>query len=170
MEEFRDVKNYEGRYQVSNLGRVKSLDRMITESNGKKRLLNGRVLKAAANSRGYLHVNLRLGDKNLSRTVHQLVAEAFLNHAPCGHKLIVNHKNFIRQDNRLENLELDTQRNNTNKKHVNSSSKYTGVSWTKSINKWRAYIYVNGKNKYLGSFTCDLEASKAYEKALSEII
>ena len=159
MEEFRDVKNYEGLYQVSNLGRVKSL------KYGKER-----ILKPNSNGHGYLQVDFRKDGKRKVRTVHQLVAEAFLDHTPCGMKLIVNHKNFIRHDNRAENLELDTNRNNTNQKHLNSSSEYTGVSWYESRKKWTAQIHINGNKKFLGRFTCELEASKAYQKALREII
>tara|TARA_R110000764_G_C10929408_1_gene374825 strand:+ start:460 stop:948 length:489 start_codon:yes stop_codon:yes gene_type:complete len=162
MEEFRDVKNYEGSYQVSNLGRVKSLVR--------KGCLTEKIMKPSKDNRGYLILSLRNDGKAKSRTIHQLVAEAFLSHVPCGHKLIVNHKNFIRHDNRAENLEIDTQRNNTNQKHIKSSSEHTGVSWHESRGKWAAQIYINGKNKFLGRFTDELEASKAYQKALSEII
>ena len=81
-------------------------------------------------------------------------------------KLIVNHINFIRHDNRAENLEIDTNRNNTNQKHLNSSSEYTGVSWNKKYNKWVANIRINGKLKYLGLFACELKAAKAYQDAL----
>tara|TARA_R110000796_G_scaffold36110_1_gene92388 strand:- start:8 stop:487 length:480 start_codon:yes stop_codon:yes gene_type:complete len=158
MEEFKDVIGYEGLYQVSNLGRVKSL------KFGKER-----ILKTTLNKGDYLQLDLNKDGKRKVRTVHQLVAEAFLGHVPCGHKLIVNHKNFIRHDNRAENLELDTQRNNANQKHLKSSSEYVGVSWHKFNNKWMASIYINGKLKYLGYFTEELEASKAYQKALNEI-
>ena len=162
MEEFRDVKNYEGRYQVSNLGRVKGLPN--------KRCLTERIMKPQKNSVGYLKLTLRKDSKRKTRHVHQLVAEAFLGHTPCGMKLVVNHKNFIRHDNRAENLEIITSRQNADQKHIKSSSEYTGVSWHKRDNKWMSNIYINGKLKYLGYFTDEIEASKAYEKALSEII
>ena len=156
---FKDIPNYEGSYQVSNLGRVKSL------KYGKER-----ILKPNLNKYGYLTVSLTKDSKTKTRKVHKLVAMAFLGHVPCGYKIVVNHINFIRHDNRAENLELDTNRNNSNQKHLKSSSEYTGVSWHKRSNKWMATIRISGKSKYLGLFTDDLEASKAYEKALSEII
>tara|TARA_R110002072_G_C7623862_1_gene506240 strand:- start:44 stop:541 length:498 start_codon:yes stop_codon:yes gene_type:complete len=158
IEEFKDVKNYEGMYQVSNLGRVKSLAR--------KGCLTDRVFKPQADRGGYLRLTLRKDGKAKTRTVHQLVAEAFLNHKPCGHKLIVNHKNFNRQDNRAENLEIITNRQNSDQKHIKSSSEYTGVCWDKNRNKWLASITINGKKKYLGRFTCEIKASEAYENAL----
>jgi hypothetical protein len=126
-------------------------------------------LKTQKSTRGYPRVDLKKDGKRKSRTVHQLVAEAFLNHKPCGYKLVVNHINFIKHDNRLENLEIDTQRNNTNQKHLKSSSEYVGVSWNKKAKKWKAGIRINGKTKYLGSFTCEKEASEAYQLKLKNI-
>ena len=155
IEEFRDVKGFEGLYQVSNLGRVKSL-----------KFNKERILRGCQGSGGYLHVSLTKDGNQKTRKIHQLVAEAFLGHTPCGMKLIVNHINFIRHDNRAENLEIDTNRNNTNQKHLNSSSEYTGVSWNKKYNKWVANIRINGKLKYLGLFACELKAAKAYQDAL----
>ena len=165
IEEFKDIKNYEGVYQVSDLGRVKSLARK--DSIGRR--VNEKIMKYGSNRGGYLQVSLIKDGKQKTRYVHQLVAEAFLNHVPCGHKLIVNHINFIRQDNRAENLELDTNRNNCNRKHLKSSSEYTGVSWHKTSNKWISQINIKGKLKYLGLFTCELKAAKAYQDALKAL-
>tara|TARA_R110000796_G_scaffold34762_1_gene89504 strand:- start:134 stop:613 length:480 start_codon:yes stop_codon:yes gene_type:complete len=158
IEEFRDIPNYEGIYQVSNLGRVKSL-----------KCNKERILKNGHNGKGYLHIMLSKDCIKKIRTIHQLVAEAFLGHVPCGHKLVVNHINFNRQDNRPQNLEIVTQRENSNKKHLSSSSKYIGVSWFKRDSKWKAYINLNGKRKNLGSFTCELKAAKAYQDALKAL-
>jgi|TARA_R110000787_G_scaffold91828_1_gene193455 hypothetical protein len=165
IEEFRDIVGYEGIYKVSNLGRVKSLARKDFIG----RPLNEKILKNCDNGNGYLHILLSKDCKKKLRTIHQLVAEAFLGHVPCGMKLIVNHKNFIRHDNRAENLEIDTARNNTNRKHLKSSSEYTGVSWHKKTKKWTSQIVINGKKKYLGLFACELEAAKAYQKALNAL-
>tara|TARA_R110002074_G_scaffold2075_1_gene12284 strand:+ start:91 stop:780 length:690 start_codon:yes stop_codon:yes gene_type:complete len=164
MEEiFKDIPNYEGMYQASNLGNVKSLDRMITESNGKKRLLNGRVLKPSLNCYGYLVIGLSKEGEAKVRTIHQLVAESFLNHVPCGNSIEVDHIDEDKLNNRLDNLQL---LNLIEHRGKGSSSKYTGVSWCQSRDKWRAYINVNGKSRHLGLFTDELEAAKAYEAAL----
>lgn len=75
-EVWKDIPGYEGTYQVSSLGRVRSLDRL---AEGKKHTaLKGRVLRAAVNRRGYLHVTLRKNGRSVSREVHVLVASAFL--------------------------------------------------------------------------------------------
>lgn len=153
MEVFKDVKDYEGIYQVSSMGNIKSL------KHGKERLL-----KLSKNSNGYLMFSLLKNGKTKQRTVHSVVAESFLNHKTCGMKLVVNHINFNKQDNRVDNLEIITQRENTNKKHVKSRSKYTGVCWNKQCKKWQANKHINGKKKHLGLFNTELEASNAYEK------
>jgi hypothetical protein len=162
MEEiFKDIPNYEGMYQVSNLGNVKSLAR--------KGCLKDRMLKLTRCQAGYFRVVLRKDSKTKARTVHQLVAEAFLNHKPCGYELVINHINHDRQDNRPENLEIVSSRENTNRKHLRSSSKYTGVSWQKSAGKWRVMIKFKGKQRYLGLYTDELEASQAYQTALNKL-
>ena len=155
MEIYKDVIGYEGVYQVSNLGNVKSF-----------RYGKERQMKQSKDSSGYLVIGIRLNNVPKIRRVHQLVAESFLNHTRCGYKLVVNHIDFNKTNNKLDNLEIVTQRENSNQKHLKSSSKYIGVSWSKSRNKWVALIYLNGKHKNLGRFNDELEASKAYQKAL----
>jgi len=166
---WKPVKGYEGLYQVSNLGRVKSLERIVERSNGSKQTINERILKGVLNSAKYLHLNLCNQGVIKSKLIHQLVAESFFNHKPCGHKLVVNHINFDRTDNRVQNLEIVTQRENTNQKHLNSSSDYVGVCWNKSAKKWKAYIVVDGRLKYLGLFTDEYQAHLAYQSALAEL-
>lgn len=158
MEEiWKDIEDYEGFYQISTHGRGKSLKR--------KGRLEDRILKLQINVHGYYYVVLCNGKRKTHR-IHQLVAMAFLNHTPCGHKLVVDHKDFDRKNNRRDNLRIITQRENTNQKHLKSSSKYTGVTWVKASNKWISRIGINGKQKYLGLFVDELEASRAYKKAL----
>jgi hypothetical protein len=158
MEIWKDVPGYQGSYQISNLGKVKSL-----------KLGKERILKQSLNTHGYLQVGLCGDSKIKIIRIHQMVAMTFLNHVPCGHKFVVNHKNFIRTDNRAENLEIVTNRENTNKNHLKSTSNYTGVSWHKPSNKWISFISINGKNKNLGYFVNELDASKAYQKALKKL-
>ncbi len=155
---FKAVKNYEGIYEVSNLGRVKSLKR--------KFVLKERILKSSDNGNGYLGVDLSKKAINKKRLIHQLVAESFLNHTPNGNKLVVNHIDFNKINNNINNLEIVTNRENSNLKHHKSSSKYTGVSWHKHAKKWSSNIWINGKLKHLGYFTNELEASQYYENAL----
>lgn len=169
VEIWKDIPGYEDLYQASNLGNIKGLSRIML-INGKYPIMTKeRIFSPAKNCHGYLFVNLTKDKKKKGFKVHQLVAMAFLEHIPCGHKLVVNHKNFIRTDNRLENLEVITGRENYNRKHLKSSSKYVGVSWNKVLEKWSSTIFVNGKTKHLGYFVNELDASKTYQKKLSEI-
>lgn len=85
-EVWRDIPGYEGRYQVSNLGRVKSLPRITerVERSGKvvHQTIRERILKPAVNNRGYLSVVLRVDGKSVTHEVHTLVALAFLGARP----------------------------------------------------------------------------------------
>lgn len=165
-EQWKDIPEYEGMYQVSNLGNIKSLSREVCNS---KRcfISKEKILKLSKDSGNYSIVHLYIkGSKRSTKKVHQLVAECFLNHKPCGYNLVINHKDFNRLNNNIENLEIVNTRENTNKKHLKSSSKYTGVSWHKNRNKWQSQILINGKIKHLGYFINELEASEAYQLKL----
>lgn len=155
---WKKIKDYPN-YQVSNLGNVKSLN-----YNGTK---IERTLKPSLDINGYLRINLYNNCKMKYFKIHQLVAIVFLNHIPDGRNLVVNHINFVKTDNRLENLEIVTMRENSNKKHLKSSSQYVGVS--KHLNKWRAIIKIKQKNTHLGLFETEIEASNAYQKALHNL-
>lgn len=102
-ERWKDVKGYEGLYQVSNFGRVKSLDRCITSKNGRKRIFKEKVLKSVLNKNtGYLYVTLCKDIKQKQYMIHRLVAEAFkpnLHNYPT-----VDHINRIRTDSKTYNL------------------------------------------------------------------
>lgn len=172
---WKAVKGYEGYYEVSNLGKVRSLDRIITDKRGFKKPLKGRMLKLKFNrDGGYLIVILfKGGKKDKTIYVHQLVAQAFLGHEIGGHKNVVNHINGINTDNNVSNLEITTQRENATFKRAsdkrNLSSEYVGVCWDKYKGKWIAVITINGKQIGLGSFHNEKEASIAYNKALLEV-
>jgi len=98
-EEFRDIKNYEGLYEVSNLGRIRN----------KK---TGRILKPLKNTNGYLRLDLCKNGIRRAAKVHRLVAEAFIpnpQNLPC-----VNHKDENKINNCLDNLEWCTYEYNNN--------------------------------------------------------
>lgn len=101
---WKDVVGYEGLYEVSNLGNVRSVD-----FQGKKRI---RLLKQATIGDGYLHVNLCKNGVHKTGYTHRLVAQAFISNPE--RKPVVDHINTIRTDNRLENLRWVTQRENVN--------------------------------------------------------
>lgn len=166
---WKDIPGYEGLYRVSIGGTVKSLERWINAPRGKKRLLPTKIKSPHISVDGYYKVLLSKEGVPKQLCVHQLVAMAFLGHVRYGMNLVVNHKNFNRLDNRVENLEIVTMRVNGNKKHLKSSSKYTGVCWCKQTSKWRAKIIINKKSVCLGRHEVEYEAHLTYQRALKYI-
>lgn len=166
---WKAIPGYEGYYEVSDQGNVRSLDRKVWTGKGYY-LKKGEVMKFYTTDQGYYRVVLSKNSNVRKFKVHQLVAMAFLGHKPNRYKgLIVDHISNIKTDNRLENLQLISQRENVSKDIKNGSSKYTGVSWNKAGNKWVSFIRVNGKKKYLGYFKCELAAAAAYQKELIKL-
>jgi hypothetical protein len=121
MEEiWKDIEDYEGLYQVSNLGRVKSMLRKVPHLCG-YRTIPERIIKASVSSTtGYMIISLCKNSTYKLYLVHRLVAEAFI---PNPDKLpYVNHKNEIRIDNRADNLEWCTPNYNIEYSHVREKS------------------------------------------------
>ena len=160
-EVWKSIEGYSGLYQVSNIGRVKSLrfskERILKQSpTGPKRLQ-------------YYAVNLCEYGEHKMYIIHRLVAVYFVPNP--GKKLMVNHIDNDQKNNRYTNLEWCTPRENMTHGYTfkKTSSKYTGVYWYKYSNKWKASIHINGKAKHIGTFTSEIEASNAYQTELNKI-
>jgi hypothetical protein len=161
IEIWKDVPDYEGLYQVSNFGNVKSLNFLRTKKH--------RLLKITICNNGYLTVGLSKNLCGKKFTVHVLVAMAFLNHKPDGTtKIVVDHINNIKIDNRLVNLQLISHRENSSKDQKNRTSNYIGVSWNKKRKKWLSMITFKNKGINLGYFKEEIDASNTYQKAKKE--
>ena len=120
IEIWKDYKNYEGLYQASNLGRMRSLDRWVSSKNGSMRFIKGRILKPVTGSNDYLKVNLYKNNKQKTYLVHRIIAEAFIE-IPEELKqyigtayLQVNHKDENKQNNNVSNLEWCNSKYNCN--------------------------------------------------------
>lgn len=126
MEEiWKDVPNYEGLYQVSNLGRVKSLDREFLDKKGKLFRRKGAMITLVENEYGYLAVRLNKNNTRKEFKVHRLVLMTF---SPCDNmeNLEVNHKDFNRKNNSLNNLEWLTHKENLNYSKANYANVFIG--------------------------------------------
>ena len=136
-EEWKDILGFEGLYQVSNLGRVKSLKRPYG--------LKEKILKPQIN-RGYYQVHLHKNSIEKNYYIHRLVFEAFNGPIPEG--LQVNHINEVKTDNSLSNLNLMTRKEN--------------MKWGTAIER-RAKKLKNGKkSKSVLQFTLDNILVKEY--------
>jgi hypothetical protein len=167
-EVFLPIPGFEDLYQISNFGNVKSLAKTFTICNTSIKNQPERILKPQLSESGYYHVVLCKNGIKKTICIHVLVAMAFLGHLPNGRKIVPNHKNSIKTDNRAENLELETQRGNTSKYYLTqkTSSQYTGVCWNKKLNKWKSTITINCKTKHLGYYSTEYEAHYAYQSVL----
>ena len=154
MENWKDIKDYENIYQVSNLGNVR---RVYKKKKGFGKL------NPIKHSGGYQRLKLRNKGNDKDVYIHRLVADAFLDRK--GLK-IVNHVDGDKTNNNVNNLEWVTQRENVS--HGNQTGKLTGSSFVKDRNKWVSNIFINGKKHFLGHFNCETAAHFAYLKALKD--
>lgn len=108
---WKDIKGYEGLYQISNFGRVKSLARyVVNNKNGGKRLMEETLLHPSDNGNGYKIIGLRKSKVRKNHYIHRLVAEHFLRNP--NNKKYVNHLDYNRANNAVTNLEWCTQKEN----------------------------------------------------------
>ena len=110
---WKDIPGYEGLYQVSNMGRIKSIANKeikfgVNQVNSKI----DKIIKQLKNGQGYLRIGLSKNNKQIKFSVHRLVAQTFIPNPE--NKTTVNHKNEIKTDNRVENLEWMSNKENNN--------------------------------------------------------
>jgi hypothetical protein len=153
-EEWKDIEGYDGDYQVSNRGRVRSL-----------KFGKIRMLKPSTNRYGYFCVNLyKRGPLQFRRG--RLVAQYFL--PDWDESLQVDHINGVKTEDHVENLRMVTNAENNRSfrtKAQGCTSRFRGVSWRKDRKIWVAIITLGGKSKHLGYFVDEAEAAKTWDKA-----
>ena len=137
MEEvFRDIEGYEGLYQVSNLGRVKSLERDYIAGNGGIRHIEEHYLRQTETYKGYLRVTLLKNGKRSSKQVHRLVAEAFIPNPD--NKPQVDHIDGNKQSNIASNLRFATNKENSNNPNTVSKNRHPhSEEWREKMSKIR---------------------------------
>lgn len=112
---WKDIKGYEGFYQISNTGKIKSLERLVpSKIKGTYQKIKEKIRKTSITTAGYEYVVLAKNGKNKTLLVHRLVAETFIDNP--NNKKCVNHKDENKSNNSVENLEwCDYEYNNTYK-------------------------------------------------------
>lgn len=103
IELWADISGYEGAYQVSNIGQIRSVSRIVTRKNGRQHTVKGKILRAYPNVDGYPTIRLSRQGRLASYRVHRLVAEAFIPKAEG--RPFVNHKDGNKANNAVTNLE-----------------------------------------------------------------
>jgi hypothetical protein len=155
-EYWTNIKDYPD-YAVSTFGNVENMK-------------TGRILKPAINSNnGYLFVVLYKNGKAKTCTIHQLVADAFLDNPE--NKNCVDHKNGNKFDNSINNLRYATHIENSRNRKMSSknTSGVKGVCFDSNTNKWRAYIRLDGILVHLGRFKTIEDAKQARINKANEV-
>lgn len=144
VEHWKPVPGWEKLYEVSSLGRVRSLPRLITNSLGVEHRVRGRIRRQSSNGHGYQTVSLCAGGKEYRKYVHRLVLEAFVGDCPEG--METRHLNGNRKDNRLENLQWGTVVENHHDKLQHGTDHYAsrdkcsrGHLYTPENTRWYEY-------------------------------
>lgn len=110
-EQWRPIPGYEGVYEASDGGSIRSIDRIVFDSNGRKMKYRGRIRKTYVHPKGYLYTSLCIDGQTTSHKVHQLVLSAFTRPRNPGE--VVRHRNGDPADNRLTNLAYGTPAENS---------------------------------------------------------
>lgn len=163
---WKDIQGYDGYYQVSNFGRVKSLSRNVFCGMGYY-IKKEKILKQSLTNNGYLKVFLYFENISEQFLVHRLVATAFVENLFKAEKVI--HIDYEKKNNNSNNLEwVNSLESNCHQMcNKKSSSRFIGVVFRKDRNKWISTITINKKLIYLGCSESEEEAYKMrveYEK------
>jgi hypothetical protein len=152
METFKNIPKWEGIYQVSNAGRVKSLPRKWSPRES--------ILSPAVSHDGYLKVDLKANGKREQVEINRLVALSFLDRNYVTKGLVCDHIDRDRQNNNLSNLRVVTHRENSQNRRT--SKDLIGACKRSTSKRWTSSIYINGKQRHIGDFDTAEEASSAY--------
>ena len=144
---WKDIPGYEGLYQVSSLGRVKSVSRVVVGKDNKIHTLKERILKPQDEHNGYLIVGLCKNGVAKMTLVHRLVAEAFISNVDL-FATTVNHKNEIKTDNRVDNLEWMSGADNT--RYSTFGSKHYFAKPVRCIETGQVFGCARDASRWLG--------------------
>lgn len=137
VEEWRPVVGYEGLYEVSDWGNVRSLDRMVRSKGGSERLALGKLLKQYLDKDGYKRVGLHSNDKQVIAGVHRLVAEAFIDNPD--DLPVIDHRDGHRDNNMVDNLRWFTVSLNNSTEQARQRKRQAAYNRTDNKVKIRQY-------------------------------
>lgn len=157
---WKHILGFEGLYQISNYGNVKSCKRLVNAKYGSQKVVDEKLLSLGKDKDGYLMAILCKEGTKKTVKIHRLVADAFIN--KIDGKNLVNHIDSEKSNNLVSNLEwVSSLENNCHSKiNKDMSSKYRGVSFHKRDKVFRSSICFNGKKVYLGCFKTEEDAYK----------
>jgi hypothetical protein len=159
IEVWKDIEGYENKYQVSSFGNVKSLN---YNHSGFEKLLKKHLSKG-----GYFTVALHKEGKQKTTKICKLVAIAFLNHTPCGFKTVIDHIDNNKLNDKLENLQLVSNRYNSTKDKTNKTG-HNNIY--KSKNQFEVAFYIKDKTVRFGRFNDLNDAIKRRNEILKTIL
>lgn len=145
---WKSIEGYEGYYEVSNYGRVRSVDRIVEYSNGYLAKHKGRILKGESDKRGYKRVRLSKNDKSKKFQVHRLVAIAFIPNPE--NKPFVNHIDETTFNNHVDNLEWVTGSENMRHGTIQQRLSDLKKKPIRCINDGKEFGSVNEASDYYG--------------------
>lgn len=170
---WKDIPDYLGFYQISNLGRVKSLARTILRDGNTPIRLKEKILSLRIGSKGYCRCALIKDGLRKEFKTHRLVAYVFLGLDILDPSMMIDHKDFDKTNNSLQNIRVVDARTNSQHKEKNIncefSSSFIGVYRRHDNKKWCANIGLKNKTIYIGSFASESEAAKAYNEECLKI-
>lgn len=169
-EVWKCVRGYEGFYEVSNTGRIRSIDRRVNSSHGATRIVKGRIMSPNKDGDGYYKLDLCKFGIVRTFKVHKLVAMSFVYQGDLSNGFVVDHIDNNRENNNCNNLQVITIRENSSKDKNGCSSKYVGVFYLRNRNVYTAAIAINGKQKHIGTFNREYDAHLAYQNELRKLI
>jgi len=147
---WKDVPGYVGYYEVSNFGKVRSVDRYVNNHKGERALRKGKVLTDTLDDKGYVRYTFRMGKSKKMKRGHRLVAEAFIPNP--NQYTIINHKDGNKANNHISNLEWCTHRQNSQHaesmglvNHVKGSKHHKATTTEDDVRKMRR-LYAKGNH------------------------
>lgn len=166
MEEiWKDIKGYEGNYQCSNLGRVRSLDRYVKEHTGKEQFRHGQIIAFRMNpSNGYYQFGLNKDGKRKIVYAHIIIASTFIDNPDSQNLKYVNHKDGNKLNNKIENLEWCTASEN----NIHSYRELNRKKSDEGAHPKIVYI-IDTKNKILKYYESIAETSRNINLSCTQV-